>query len=70
MAHEAKKLGFKVMVGCMAGTSLAMAPAFVLGQLCDIVDLDAPMFLACDREHAVRYAHGEVFCPEALWGGV
>jgi L-alanine-DL-glutamate epimerase-like enolase superfamily enzyme len=70
MAHEAKKLGFEVMVGCMAGTSLAMAPAFVLGQLCDIVDLDAPMFLACDREHAVRYAHGEVFCPEALWGGV
>ena len=70
MAREAKKLGFKVMVGCMSGTSLAMAPAFVLGQLCDIVDLDAPMFLARDRERAVRYAHGELFCPEALWGGV
>jgi L-Ala-D/L-Glu epimerase / N-acetyl-D-glutamate racemase len=68
MAREAKKLGFKVMVGCMAGTSLAMAPAFVLGQLCDIVDLDAPTFLARDREHAARYVHGEVFCPEALWG--
>jgi len=68
MAHEAKKLGFNVMVGCMSGTSLAMAPAFVLGQLCDIVDLDAPMFLARDREHAARYVHGEVFCPESLWG--
>jgi L-alanine-DL-glutamate epimerase-like enolase superfamily enzyme len=68
MAHEAKKLGFKVMVGCMSGTSLAMAPAFVLGQLCDIVDLDAPTFLSRDREHAARYVHGEVFCPEALWG--
>jgi len=69
MAHEARKLGFKVMVGCMSGTSLAMAPAFVLGQLCDIVDLDAPMFLARDRAHAVRYAQGELFCSEALWGG-
>jgi L-alanine-DL-glutamate epimerase-like enolase superfamily enzyme len=70
MAHEAKRLGFKVMVGCMSGTSLAMAPAFVLGQLCDVVDLDAPTFLTRDREHAARYVHGEVFCPEALWGAV
>ena len=68
MAHQARQLGLKVMVGCMAGTSLAMAPAFVLGQLCDIVDLDAPTFLSRDREHAARYVHGEVFCPEALWG--
>jgi len=70
MAREARKLGFRVMVGCMSGTSLARAPAFVLGQLCDIVDLDAPMFLSRDREHAARYANGEVFCPDALWGGV
>jgi L-Ala-D/L-Glu epimerase len=69
MAHEARKLGLKVMVGCMSGTSLAMAPAFIVGQLCDIVDLDAPIFLAHDREHAARYAQGEVFCSEALWGG-
>jgi L-alanine-DL-glutamate epimerase-like enolase superfamily enzyme len=69
MAREARKLGFKVMVGCMSGTSLAMAPAFIVGQLCDFVDLDAPLFLARDREHAARYAQGEVFCPETLWGG-
>jgi len=69
MAHEARRLGFKVMVGCMSGTSLAMAPAFVLGQLCDFVDLDAPVFLARDRANAARYAHGELFCSEELWGG-
>ena len=46
MAAEARRLGLGVMVGNMVGTSLAMAPAFVLGQLCDIVDLDGPTFLA------------------------
>ena len=46
MAREARQLGLGVMVGNMVGTSLAMAPAFVLGQLCDIVDLDGPIFLA------------------------
>ena len=46
MAREARRLGLKVMVGNMVGTSLAMAPAFVLGQLCDVVDLDGPIFLA------------------------
>ena len=45
MAREARRLGLKVMVGNMVGTSLAMAPAFVLGQLCDLVDLDGPIFL-------------------------
>ena len=46
MAREARRLGLKVMVGCMSGTSLAIAPAFVLGQLCDLVDLDGPIFLS------------------------
>ena len=46
MAAEARHLGLGVMVGNMVGTSLAMAPAFVVGQLCDIVDLDGPTFLA------------------------
>ncbi len=69
MVREARRLGLKVMVGCMAGTSLAMAPAFVLGQLCDLVDLDAPTFLTGDREIPALYANGEIWCPEALWGG-
>jgi L-alanine-DL-glutamate epimerase-like enolase superfamily enzyme len=68
MAREARKVGLKVMVGCTSATSLGIAPAFVLGQLCDFVDLDAPMFLSRDRSEPVRYANGEVFCPDALWG--
>lgn len=68
MARAARALGLGVMVGNMMGTSLAMAPAFVLGQLCDIVDLDGPVFLAEDRPAHVRYTEGRVTCPEDLWG--
>jgi L-alanine-DL-glutamate epimerase-like enolase superfamily enzyme len=68
MAHEARRLGLKVMVGCMNGTSMAMASGFVLGQLCDLVDLDAPNFMACDREVGADYADGHIWCPEAVWG--
>jgi L-Ala-D/L-Glu epimerase len=68
MAHALRELGLEVMVGCMGGTSLAMAPAFVLGQLCDVVDLDGPVFIKADRPEAVRYAGGMLTCPEALWG--
>ncbi len=70
MAHRAKELGLRVMVGNMVGTSLAMAPAFVLGQLCDVVDLDGPLFLSEDRRPGVRYADGMMSLPEAFWGGV
>ena len=69
MARQAKTLGFKVMVGCMGGTSLAMAPAFVLAQLCDVIDLDAPLFQRMDRANAARYERGTIFCPDDLWGG-
>ena len=69
MAREARRLGLKVMVGNMTGTSLAMAPAFVLGQLCDIVDLDGPMLLSRDRTPGVRYEAGYIHCDEAVWGG-
>ena len=58
MAHEARRLGLGVMVGNMVGTSLAMAPAFVLGQLCDVVDLDGPIFLAQDRKPGMTYDDG------------
>jgi L-Ala-D/L-Glu epimerase len=69
MAAEAKRLGMRAMVGCMGGTSLAMAPGFVLGQFCDLVDLDGPTSLARDRSPAVIYAaDGTVFSPEELWG--
>jgi len=70
MAWRARELGKRVMVGNMAGTSLAMAPAFVLGQLCDVVDLDGPLFLVKDREPAMIYRDGHVHCPPGLWGGL
>jgi L-alanine-DL-glutamate epimerase-like enolase superfamily enzyme len=68
MARRARELGLGVMVGNMVGTSLAMAPGFVLGQLCDIVDLDGPIFLARDRTPAVIYAGGKIHCGEDVWG--
>jgi L-alanine-DL-glutamate epimerase-like enolase superfamily enzyme len=68
MAHEARRLGLGVMVGNMVGTSLAMAPAFVLGQLCDIVDLDGPIFLAHDRQPSLSYEEGMVWCSDKVWG--
>lgn len=69
MASEARRLGMKVMVGNMVGTSLAMAPGFVLGQLCDIVDLDGPIFLTRDRKPAVSYDDGHIWSGESVWGG-
>jgi L-Ala-D/L-Glu epimerase len=69
MAHEARRLGLKVMVGNMVGTSLAMAPSFLVGQLCDIVDLDGPVFLRTDRSVPARYDNGMISCSEEIWGG-
>jgi hypothetical protein len=57
------------MVGNMMGTSLAMAPAFLLGQLCTIVDLDGAIFLTRDRTPTVSYADGQAHVPLAAWGG-
>ena len=68
MAREARRLGLGVMVGNMVGTSLAMAPAFVLGQLCDVVDLDGPIFLAQDRAPSVTYDNGTVWSGDDVWG--
>jgi len=68
MAAEAQRLGLKVMVGNMGGSSLAMAPAFILGQSCDIVDLDGPVFLVTERTPSVRYEHGLIHCDDTLWG--
>jgi L-alanine-DL-glutamate epimerase-like enolase superfamily enzyme len=68
MAREARRLGLDVMVGNMVGTSLAMAPAFVLGQLCDVVDLDGPIFLAHDRTPSLSYDEGMVWCSDKVWG--
>ncbi|MEZ5811438.1 MAG: N-acetyl-D-Glu racemase DgcA [Rhizobiaceae bacterium] len=69
MHDKAKSLGMKIMIGCMVGTSLAMAPAVLLAQDADYVDLDGPLLLARDREPGLRYENSLVFPPEpALWG--
>lgn len=68
IAKALRAAGLKVMVGNMGGTSLAMAPAFLIGQLCDVVDLDGPLFLRSDRSPAVAYIDGHLRCPPELWG--
>jgi L-alanine-DL-glutamate epimerase-like enolase superfamily enzyme len=68
MVEAARRCGLQVMVGNMVGSSLAMAPAFVVGQLCDIIDLDGPTFLVADRAPGVRYRDGTIWCPQEIWG--
>ena len=68
-AEAAKALGLGVMVGCMIGTSLAMAPATLIGGMADFVDLDGPLLLAKDREPGLTFAGSTLKPPAAeLWG--
>jgi len=69
LAAMAKSKGIGLMVGNMMGTSLAMAPGFVVAQLCRFVDLDGALFLDSDRPHPMHYAHGVLSPPSReLWG--
>ena len=69
LVREAHGLGFGVMVGCMVGTSLAMAPAVLLAQSAEFVDLDGPLLLAEDRPGGLRYSTTTVSPPQTeLWG--
>lgn len=69
MADDARHMGFSLMVGCMVGTSLAMAPAILPAQLAAFTDLDGPLLLAQDRANPLRYDEEGVHPPEAaLWG--
>jgi L-alanine-DL-glutamate epimerase-like enolase superfamily enzyme len=69
LREAARAAGFKVMVGCMVGTSLAMAPAVLVAQGAEVVDLDGPLLLAEDREPPLHYDTVGVHPPEArLWG--
>lgn len=65
----ARVRGFRVMVGCMLASSLAMAPAVLVAQGAEVVDLDGPLWLAEDWDNALRY-DGTVVHPStpALWG--
>ena len=69
LRDAARRHGFQVMVGCMVGTSLAMAPAVLLAQGAEFVDLDGPLLLARDRTPALRYDGSLVLPPDPeLWG--
>jgi L-Ala-D/L-Glu epimerase len=69
LARHAQAQGLRLMVGCMAGSSLSMAPAFIVGQLCDFVDLDGPLLSTSDVPHSIRYEKGVMYPPKrALWG--
>jgi len=69
LRDAARAAGYRVMVGCMVGTSLAMAPAVLVAQGAEVVDLDGPLLLAEDRAHALHYDTAGVHPPAAqLWG--
>jgi L-Ala-D/L-Glu epimerase len=69
LRSEARAMGFGVMVGCMVGTSLGMAPATLLTAGAVFVDLDGPLLLAEDRDHPLHYDDSGVHPPTAdLWG--
>ena len=69
LAEMANERGIQLMVGNMMGTSLAMAPGYVIAQLCRFVDLDGPLFLSRDRDHAISYNQGVLSQPSSeLWG--
>jgi L-alanine-DL-glutamate epimerase-like enolase superfamily enzyme len=69
LEREARSMGFEIMVGCMVGTSLAMAPATLVAQSARFVDVDGPLLMARDREPGLRYDGATVYPPEpGLWG--
>ena len=69
LKKKALKEGYKLMVGCMVGSSLAMAPATIIAQGADIVDLDGPLLLAEDREKPLKFNEKGVHPPtKELWG--
>ena len=69
LAEQALGMGFELMVGNMLGSSLAMAPSFVIAQKCRYVDIDGPLLQSEDCDNAMHYDKGrvDVFVP-ALWG--
>ena len=69
LRDEALAQGFQVMVGCMVGSSLAMAPATLVAQGAMVTDLDGPLLLAEDRDQPLKFDADGVHPPErALWG--
>ena len=69
LCERVRESGFKILIGCMVGTSLGMVPARLLASTADYVDLDGPLLLARDREHGLSYRNGKIDMPSReLWG--
>ena len=69
LSDRVRESGFKLLIGCMVGTSLSMAPARVLASAADYVDLDGPLLLARDRDHGLTYENNRIGLPSReLWG--
>jgi L-Ala-D/L-Glu epimerase len=69
LAHAATEMNFKIMAGCMLATSLAMAPAMLVAQFAQVIDLDGPLLLARDRNPGITFDGSLMYPPELeLWG--
>jgi L-alanine-DL-glutamate epimerase-like enolase superfamily enzyme len=69
LSDRVREAGFKLLIGCMVGTSLSMAPARILASNADHVDLDGPLLLARDRDHGFTYENNRLGSPDRrLWG--
>lgn len=69
LAKAARARGKQLMVGNMLGTSLAMAPSFVVARLCDFVDIDGPLLLRHDHPNGLKYSAGRVeIFDSSFWG--
>lgn len=67
--NAARELGYRIMTGCMVSTSLSMAPAMIVAQKSDFVDLDGPLLLERDRPNGLKYDGSTIFMPAPLlWG--
>jgi L-Ala-D/L-Glu epimerase len=68
-AHAGLAAGFQLMIGCMVGSSLSMAPGTIVAQYCDFVDLDGPLLQSADVANPLSYEGGMISTPTAdLWG--
>ena len=69
LVDAAQEAGIGIMLGCMVGTSLGMAPASILANAAQFVDLDGPLLLAADRDPGIRYVDSTMHPPPPeLWG--
>lgn len=69
LADAARAKGFRLMVGCMFGSGVAVAPAFVIASLCEVVDLDVPLMVLDPADVGVRHDGSRLHCfTSRLWG--